>query len=584
MTTSALAEQIPDSDLWQLVRQGQAPAFEVLVRRHQSLVCAVAYNTCGDLALSEDVAQETFWAAWRERQTLAEPGRVRAWLCGIARNLAKNARRRASRAAEAAATLDVAAGVSAGAPGPVEEAVSREEEALVWQSLEQVPESYREPLILFYREEQSVAEVAAALDLSEDAVKQRLSRGRALLRERVAELVEGVLQRSRPGRRFTVAVMTGLGAVSAGANTALAGTGAAGAGSAVVGAAVKTAVGTGLAGGILGSLVGLLGGWFGTWVSAQAAPTRRERDLIQRTGRRVLLVSVLFAIALIGLVLLVVGLPGPFPTGYYLIGLASWLVAFGIYITAESVRAAREVQRLRSGPAAAAEPNNTPLRGWAARYRGRVYRSRATFLGVPLLDINVSDPIPLTGVGQLNPAGRGIARGWIAIGDQAHGLLLAIGGRAFGFIAIGGLAVGVLSFGGLALGLVAAGGLGLGVVGIGGLAVGIWAFGGGAIGWQACGGGAIAWDAACGGGAIAWHAAYGGGALAHDYAVGGGAWAQHANDEAARAVLLDHPLKRGMDWFAANMTWMMCGIVLLSVLPCLMIPLLYRREKVADNR
>src|SRR5205823_14257953 len=139
--------------------------------------------------------------------------RLRAWLCGIARNLGKNARRRAARPAEAAAApLDGVAEVPAAAPGPAEAAVSREEEALVWETLEQVPETYREPLILFYREDQSIAEVAAAMDLSEDAVKQRLSRGRGMLREQVAELVEVGLRRSRPGRKFTVAVITGLAA------------------------------------------------------------------------------------------------------------------------------------------------------------------------------------------------------------------------------------------------------------------------------------------------------------------------------------------------------------------------------------
>ena len=45
--------------------------------------------------------------------------------------------------------------------GPAEEAASREEEALVWQTLERIDETYREPLVLFYREQQSVAEVAA---------------------------------------------------------------------------------------------------------------------------------------------------------------------------------------------------------------------------------------------------------------------------------------------------------------------------------------------------------------------------------------------------------------------------------------
>src|SRR5271166_3866651 len=116
-----MAQNTPDSDLWQRVREGSAPAFEVLVQRHQALVCAVAYNACGNLALSEDVAQETFWTAWRERAALAEPARLRAWLCGIARNIGHNARRRAARPAEAAAALDALTEVAARSPGPAEE-------------------------------------------------------------------------------------------------------------------------------------------------------------------------------------------------------------------------------------------------------------------------------------------------------------------------------------------------------------------------------------------------------------------------------------------------------------------------------
>src|SRR3984885_15958145 len=106
----------PDSKLWQLILQGNAPAFENLVRRYQSLVCSVAYSACGNLALSEDVAQETFWMAWRQRTSLEQPDRLRAWLCGIARNLAKNARRKASRPVESAGTQDVLTELSTDEP------------------------------------------------------------------------------------------------------------------------------------------------------------------------------------------------------------------------------------------------------------------------------------------------------------------------------------------------------------------------------------------------------------------------------------------------------------------------------------
>src|SRR6185503_4535032 len=99
---------------------------------------------------------------------------------------------------------------------PSEQTVSREEEAILWRAMEKIPETYREPLVLYYREHRSVANVAKALELSEDAVKQRLSRGRALLHEHVLALVEGTLERSNPGQAFTLGVMTALPGLGSG--------------------------------------------------------------------------------------------------------------------------------------------------------------------------------------------------------------------------------------------------------------------------------------------------------------------------------------------------------------------------------
>jgi zinc protease len=562
MTMPVLNEQLSDADLWQLVRQGSTAAFEVLVRRHQSLICAVAYNACGDLALSEDVAQETFWAAWRERASLAEPSQLRAWLCGIARNLGHNSQRRAFRQAGSAG-LDAAADVPTPEPSPVEIAVSREEQTLLWQALEQIPEAYREPLILYYREEQSVADVAVALGLSRDAVKQRLSRGRSMLQARLAGVVEEALRRSRPGRPFTVAVMAGLATLSTATKNALAGAGAA----AFAGPAVK-ATAAGLANSILGaslgSLGGLVGAWLGSWVPAQLADTKYEREYLRRAGQRVFLVSVLFAVVL---TVPTLAYAGRLSIAYFLAFLATWTVIYWTYLAVECVSIARGVRRIRI-ETPGAEANDALLRvrldAVAARYRGRVFRSRASFLRLPLLDVNVRDP---------GHAGRSVeprvARGWIAIGDDAYGVLFAFGGRARALIAVGGLAVGLVALGGVALGAFA----------VGGLSVGIFACGGLAIGWQAGGGLALAWDAACGGGAVAWHAAYGGAAAAQGYAVGGAAWARHANDGAAKTILFRYPLIQGFDWYLANLAWI-TPVVVLAVLLwySVMVRLMYRRH------
>ena len=112
---------------------------------------------------------------------------------------------------------------------PSEQAISREEETILWRSLERIPELYREPLILYYREHQSIEHVAMALDLTEDAVKQRLARGRKLLQDEVQAFVEGALRRTAPGQAFSGAVLAVLPLAAGPVATAGVGAGAKGA-------------------------------------------------------------------------------------------------------------------------------------------------------------------------------------------------------------------------------------------------------------------------------------------------------------------------------------------------------------------
>jgi hypothetical protein len=117
------------------------------------------------------------------------------------------------------------------------------------------------------------------------------------------------------------------------------------------------------------------------------------------------------------------------------------------------------------------------------------YRSNVRFFGLPLIHV---------ATGRIVEGGyrRGVATGWIAVGDVAIGVFLSCGAVAVGGISIGGVSLGALSIGGLAFGLAALGGLSAGAL-------------------------------ALGGAAFAWYAAVGGLAVAHDYAIGGAAFAQH---------------------------------------------------------
>jgi RNA polymerase sigma factor (sigma-70 family) len=131
------AETLDDARLVELGLDGNRDAFGQLVARYQSSICALAYSACGDISHSEDMAQETFIIAWRKLSDLKEPARFKSWLYGIARNLINDAFRRQIRNPLAAAEpLDENLATSAALSNPAGQAISREEEGILWRSLE----------------------------------------------------------------------------------------------------------------------------------------------------------------------------------------------------------------------------------------------------------------------------------------------------------------------------------------------------------------------------------------------------------------------------------------------------------------
>ena len=276
-----------DAELAAQTLRGSRDAFGQIVARYQTLICSLAYSATGSLTQSEDLSQETFVTAWKQLAELREPGKLRAWLCGIVRNLTRRSLRgQEHEPAHAAESLDIAQESPAPEPHPLDQAISREEEAILWRSLERIPETYREPLILFYREHESVERVAQVLDLSEDAVRQRLARGRKLLHEKVVMFVEGALRQTAPGQSFAGTVLAALPLSAGGVATA------------GVGAAKGTAAAK--SGGLLFLLslpfIGLFATMLGAWGAVQAieSPAARRRGYWELIKLLLLAVAAVF--------------------------------------------------------------------------------------------------------------------------------------------------------------------------------------------------------------------------------------------------------------------------------------------------
>ena len=525
MTNTPLnsAPRFDDAECVRLSLAGNREAFETIVAQYQSLICSLTYSATGSLRESEDVAQETFLIAWRRLKELREVEKLRPWLCGIARHLISNTLRRQGREpTHGAESLEDVHSVRAPEASPSEAAVNSEEAAILWRSLERIPELYREPLILFYREHQSTERVAIALDLSEETTRQRLSRGRKLLQEEVTAFVEGALQRSAPGLPFTAGVLSALpvAATSAGA-TALA-TAAKG------GGILKVATMGGWAGMLLIPLGPILGDYLRCRSFLDSAQSDGERRGLKHGLRRTLTIGVTAQWVLLST--MIVG-------GKFLVRVHPWIfVALlnGVFATLAAALltfwAWERRQRARNTARALVTPPPIPRR----MRSGLSYRSRISFLGLPLVNMQFGDETTKLDT----------VRGWIAGGGRAIGGLFAFGpGVAIAPIAISA-------------------GFSISLLAIGPFALGAFAYGPFAEGWEAAG----AW-------VVGWKAALGGFVAALEFAIGGTMHALHAGDAVAQQFFRQEfffrtvrAMSYGKHWGVPYIVWCTCIFCILLIL------------------
>ena len=271
---STLAVQLETDVL--AARDGDASAFGRLVDETKSAVTAIALAIVGDYPASQDIAQDVFLAAWRNLGKLRSPASFLPWLRQTTRNRARTwVRDRGRRRLAATRVDDLLPEVADGGPDPSELLSKREERRLVAEALADLPDDAREVVILYYREGQSVAQVADLLDLTPDAVRQRLSRGRRRMRETVAERLGRALARTAPGAAFTAAVLTGLNVAA----PTVAASAAIGTATKVAGASVVTKLAISLTGIVVGASGGILGVLLGVRRQSRTAKTDERRQL-----------------------------------------------------------------------------------------------------------------------------------------------------------------------------------------------------------------------------------------------------------------------------------------------------------------
>jgi len=182
-------EEVEDSRLVELARQGDAGAFGQLVRTYQQVAFRVAYLIAGDAADAEEIAQDAFLKAYAALARFRPDAPFRPWLLQIVANEARNRRRSAGRRAHLAlrAVEDQRMAASGDAArSPETAALAEEQRQTLLEAVNGLRDEDRQTITFRYFLELSEAEMANALGCARGTVKSRLSRALGRLREHLA--------------------------------------------------------------------------------------------------------------------------------------------------------------------------------------------------------------------------------------------------------------------------------------------------------------------------------------------------------------------------------------------------------------
>ena len=139
----------------------------------ERLLLSVSYGVLRNWDAAADAVQNALLKGWRHRHSVKDAGSFKPWLVKIAVNESKNLLRR-GYGAELPETL-------------TETPRDRDLQMDVRQAVYALPEKYRLPVMLFYFEGMTVADIAKALDLPQGTVISQLHRGRERLREELKD-------------------------------------------------------------------------------------------------------------------------------------------------------------------------------------------------------------------------------------------------------------------------------------------------------------------------------------------------------------------------------------------------------------
>jgi RNA polymerase sigma-70 factor (ECF subfamily) len=169
-----------DQELVKLLARGDQRAFETVFERCRLPVFRFALHMSGSREIADEVTQDAFLFLLRKPESFSETkGTLQSFLMGVARNLVRRSRRDATD--DVPLEEESIDSLEQQGEGPLEHAMRRQSAEALQAALLQVPEAYREAIVLCDLQELSYAEAAALLGVPVGTVRSRLHRGHLAL-------------------------------------------------------------------------------------------------------------------------------------------------------------------------------------------------------------------------------------------------------------------------------------------------------------------------------------------------------------------------------------------------------------------
>jgi RNA polymerase sigma-70 factor, ECF subfamily len=171
-------------------RHGSKEAFGKLIEAYQGPVFNLAYRMLGNADEAEQAAQEAFIRAWLRLDSYDAAHKFSTWILSITSNycIDQLRKRRAQLVSIDEPLPPHPALMSERAQGPEAQVVDSEQQALVQDLLETLPDEYRQAVVLRYWYDMSYEEIAEVMKTTVSAIKSRLFRARRQLAETGVEM------------------------------------------------------------------------------------------------------------------------------------------------------------------------------------------------------------------------------------------------------------------------------------------------------------------------------------------------------------------------------------------------------------